>query len=75
VEMAREGLRRCIKAMLSGKFDIVILDEVCMANFFKLLTLDELVEVISQKPPNLELIFTRGMLLRSLLTWLIWLQK
>ncbi|MBS3968909.1 MAG: cob(I)yrinic acid a,c-diamide adenosyltransferase [Clostridia bacterium] len=73
--MAREGLRRCIKAMLSGKFDIVILDEVCMANFFKLLTLDELVEVISQKPPNLELIFTRGMLLRSLLTWLIWLQK
>ncbi len=58
MEIAKEGLKICTKAMLSGQFNIVIFDEVCVANFFKLLTLDELLEVIDQKPTNVELVFT-----------------
>ncbi len=58
VSIAKKGLETGTEAMLSGNYDIVILDEICMANFFNLLTLDEVLAVISQKPNNVELIFT-----------------
>lgn len=56
--MAKEGLLASTAAMLSGKYDIVIFDEICMAHFFKLLTYEDLVGVIKQKPSDVELIFT-----------------
>ena len=55
---ARSGLNTANEKMLSNKFDIIILDEVNVAIYFKLLTVDEVVEFISQKPGNVELILT-----------------
>ena len=55
---ARSGLKTPNEKMLSNEFDIIILDEVNVAIYFKLLTVDEVVEFISQKPGNVELILT-----------------
>ena len=44
--------------MLSGNYDLVVLDEVNVAVAWKLVELDEVVRLISDKPKNVELILT-----------------
>ena len=46
------------KAIMSGQYDMVILDEINVALDFKLIALSEVVELIKNKPPNLDLILT-----------------
>ncbi len=58
VEMAREGLAKAKKAMLSGKYDIVVFDEINTAHFFNLITIEEMLDVIRSKPDGVEVIFT-----------------
>jgi cob(I)alamin adenosyltransferase len=58
MEQAKLALSAARKAMLSGNYDMVVLDEVNVAVYFKLIKLDELVGLISEKPPNVELILT-----------------
>ena len=57
-EQAREALAAARKAMLSGSYDLVVLDEVNVAIAWKLIELDEVVGLISDKPHNVELILT-----------------
>ncbi len=57
-EQARRALTAAREAMLSGKYDLVVLDEVNAAVAFKLIELDEVVRLIADKPQNLELILT-----------------
>lgn len=56
--MAKQGLEKVIGVMLSQKYNIIILDEINVAIHFKLLTVDEVLKVISLKPENIELILT-----------------
>ncbi|MDP2920697.1 MAG: cob(I)yrinic acid a,c-diamide adenosyltransferase [Dehalococcoidia bacterium] len=58
VRMAKEGLEKARAAMLSGNYDIIVLDEIITAHYFHLITLDEMLEIIKQKPDGVELIFT-----------------
>ncbi len=58
IQMARDGLDQAIHAMNSGDYQIIILDEINMAVYFKLLTVDEVLEFIKQKPVEIELILT-----------------
>lgn len=58
VQMAREGLARAKNAMLSGKYDIIVFDEINTAHFFRLITTEEMLEVIRSKPDGVEVIFT-----------------
>ena len=58
IEQAKLALSAAREAMLSGKYDIVVLDEVNIAAHFKLIELDEVVKLISDKPRNVELILT-----------------
>lgn len=58
MELARKGLQKALQAMLSGKYDIVILDEIVTALYFKLITLEEVFNLIERKPENLELVLT-----------------
>jgi cob(I)alamin adenosyltransferase len=58
VRMAQEGLGKIKTAMLSSKYDIIILDEIITAHYFHLISLDEMLELIKQKPDGIELIFT-----------------
>ncbi|MFH0812341.1 MAG: cob(I)yrinic acid a,c-diamide adenosyltransferase [Candidatus Zixiibacteriota bacterium] len=56
--LARKGLEEVRQAMESGKYDVIILDEATMANFFHLLSVEDLLGLIHQKPPSVELIIT-----------------
>jgi len=58
IQMAQHGLRKAKEKMLSGEFSIIILDEINMAVYFKLLTVTEVLDFISAKPKSIELILT-----------------
>ena len=58
IAQAKLALSTAREAMLSGKFDLVVLDEVNVAVAWKLVELDEVVRLIKDKPKNVELILT-----------------
>lgn len=58
IRKAREGLRKCREAMLSGRYDIVVLDEVNTAVLLKVLAVEEVLDLISEKPEAVELVLT-----------------
>ncbi|MDZ7625302.1 MAG: cob(I)yrinic acid a,c-diamide adenosyltransferase [Ignavibacteriaceae bacterium] len=55
---AKKGLQTAGEKMLSGEYDLIILDEAIVAIYFKLIETKELVEFIKIKPQNVELILT-----------------
>lgn len=57
-ENAKKGLDRIRQVIKSGDYDMVILDEINTTIFFKLLKVEEVLELISLKPENMELILT-----------------
>jgi len=57
-EQARLALAAARDAMLSGNYDLIVLDEINIAVAWKLIELDEVVKLIRDKPPNVELILT-----------------
>ncbi len=57
-EQASLALAAAREAMLSGNYDMVVLDEVNVAVAFKLIETDEVVKLINDKPPRVELILT-----------------
>ena len=56
--MAQKALYQAREAMVSGKYDVVILDEICIALYYNLLNLDEIYHLLSDKPKHVELILT-----------------
>jgi len=58
IEQAKQALADARKAMLSGNYDLIVLDEVNLAAAWKLIELAEVVKLIGDKPPNVELILT-----------------
>lgn len=58
VQRAKGGLEKAKSAMLSGEYDIVVLDEIISAYTFHLITLQEMLEFVAAKPVGVELIFT-----------------
>jgi cob(I)alamin adenosyltransferase len=57
-QLAAEGLAEIGTAMLSGKYDVVILDEANVAVHFGILSTDDILALIDNKPERVELIFT-----------------
>jgi cob(I)alamin adenosyltransferase len=55
---AKSGLKKCLKAMLSGKYTIIVLDEINVAMYFKLITEKEMHSFLDKKPDNIEVILT-----------------
>ena len=58
VKAAQQALQFAKDKILSKEYDIIVLDEINIALDKKLLSLDEVIEVIQQKPPDLHLILT-----------------
>ncbi len=58
IEQAKRALAVAREAMLSGSYDLIMLDEVNIAVAWKLVELDEVVRLIRDKPPAVELILT-----------------
>ena len=56
--LAEEGFRKGKAALLSGKYRIVILDEINMAIWFELIPLEAVLELIDTRPGGVELILT-----------------
>ncbi|MFZ5570141.1 MAG: cob(I)yrinic acid a,c-diamide adenosyltransferase [Thermodesulfobacteriota bacterium] len=55
---AREALEEVRRIMGSGRYQVVILDEANIATFYNLFSVDELLEVIREKPESVELVIT-----------------
>jgi cob(I)alamin adenosyltransferase len=58
IELAQQGFELAKKAIAGGKYNMVILDEINVAVDFKLVDLKQVVEMIKNKPPALDLILT-----------------
>ncbi len=58
IDKARRGLASAKAKMLSGKYDLIILDEVCVSIYFGLFSDEEILTFMKQKPENVELILT-----------------
>ena len=56
--LAQQGLAESRQALMSGRYDLVILDEANVAVLFDLLSLDDLLDLIKKKPDHVELVFT-----------------
>lgn len=57
-EEAQKALEAARKAMLSLKYDMIVLDEVNVAASWKLIEVDEVLKIISEKPEKVELLLT-----------------
>jgi len=58
IEQARQALASAREAMLSGNYDVVVLDEVNVAVGWKLIELEDVLKLVRDKPANVELILT-----------------
>jgi len=58
IDLAQKGLDTARKAVMSGKYDMVILDEINVALDFKLIKLKDVMALIKNKPKSLDLILT-----------------
>ena len=58
IELAQKGLAIAHKEIMSGRYDMVILDEINVALDFKLIKLKDVIDLIKNKPPELDLILT-----------------
>lgn len=57
-KLAGAGIEKIRAAMFSGKYSIVILDEINTAIFFKLVEIKEILKLIKEKPDRIELVLT-----------------
>lgn len=55
---AKKGLEEMQKIIQNGDHDVIIMDEVNIALFYKLFEIDRVVELMQSKPDHVELILT-----------------
>jgi cob(I)alamin adenosyltransferase len=58
IEAARNGLSEVGRIITEGSFDMVILDEACIAIYYNLFSTAELIEVLKKKPQSMEIVIT-----------------
>lgn len=58
IKKARAGLKRMEEVLKSGEYDMVVFDELNTTLFFDMLTIDEVLAVLDQKPEKTEVILT-----------------
>jgi cob(I)alamin adenosyltransferase len=58
VAEAGRALNAARQAMLSGDYDMVVMDEVNVAAAFRLISVDDVIQLIKVKPRHVELILT-----------------
>lgn len=57
-QRAEQGLQRCLEVMQSGNFNIIVLDEILVALWFGLVSLETVLHLVDNKPAAVELILT-----------------
>ena len=56
--VALRALKRAEDSMLCNEYNIIILDEIIVAIYFKLFPISDVIDLINKKPDNVELILT-----------------
>lgn len=57
-ELARQGLELARRAMLSGRYQLVVLDEVNVAVDFGLLSVKDVLDLLDDRPPDVDVVLT-----------------
>jgi len=58
IDAARKGLEEVSRVIAGNQFNVVILDEICIALYYKLFTTEEVLSVIRNKPVEMEIVMT-----------------
>jgi cob(I)alamin adenosyltransferase len=58
IEQAEKALAFAREAMLSGTYDLLVMDEVNVAVGWKLINVEDVVSLVKERPANVELILT-----------------
>lgn len=58
LKRAEKGLEKISKIMSEGYYDLVVLDELTIALYFKLFSLEDVIVAIENKHPQVELVIT-----------------
>jgi cob(I)alamin adenosyltransferase len=58
VQKAQEGFELAEKVVSSGEYDIVVLDEINVVMHLRMISVDEIVKLIKNRPKHVELILT-----------------
>ena len=58
IQLAQEGFSKAKKLIADNKYDMIILDEINVAVDFKLIDLEDVLELVREKPEKLELVLT-----------------
>ncbi|BBE31704.1 cob(I)alamin adenolsyltransferase/cobinamide ATP-dependent adenolsyltransferase [Tepiditoga spiralis] len=57
-EAAKNGLKRIKEILSTNEYDIVVLDEINIAMYFKLISVEEVLKVLKERNKNIEVILT-----------------
>lgn len=58
IDLAEQALKRAREVVMSGKYDLVVLDEINVAQDYGLIKLDDVLSLIKDKPEHVELVLT-----------------
>ncbi|MBU5254686.1 cob(I)yrinic acid a,c-diamide adenosyltransferase [Tissierella praeacuta] len=58
IRMAKEGLEICKRILNSHEYDIVVLDEINIATYYRLLDPDDIIDILKNRKPKIEVILT-----------------
>ncbi len=58
IELAKKGFEGMREAVLSGEYDLVVLDEINLLVDYGMLDVEQVVELMKERPKNVELILT-----------------
>lgn len=58
LRLAAQGLQLAVEAVNSGKYGLVVLDELNVALDYKLISLEDTIKMIRDRPPELDLVIT-----------------
>ena len=58
IEKVKLALEKSKQIMLSGEYNLIILDEILVATYFGLITTDDILQLVDAKPFEVEMILT-----------------
>jgi len=69
IEAARKGLNEVEKIIRSGDYDVVVLDEACIAIYYQLFTEEALIRILKTRPAGTEIVITGRYATRELIDY------
>ena len=58
IKLARKGLERCQTILKEGRYDVVILDEINIALYFKLFSVEAVLDLLTNRASHTEVVLT-----------------